>query len=184
MEKILRKVSCKDRLPSLEYHLYDINVILWESKKNMCLQYSSTSKKFYDSEGDSYKIEYWYEEVELSELIKPSNLYKRIKELEKALNDMIVTVNKPKIKSSDLDGLIKDGYTFICPEHGLHPNCDCQDNQIKVFSEEYVDKVAKERYEKAATVIFQDLTIRQHGNIVNNIDKALKIAAGINEEEI
>ena len=39
---------------------------------------------------------------------------------------------KPNI---NLEGLLKDGYTFICPIHGLHPNCDCQDNQIKVFLE-------------------------------------------------
>ena len=39
----------------------------------------------------------------------------------------------------DLTGLLKDGYTFICPTHGLHPNCDCKDGQIKVFIEKNED---------------------------------------------
>ena len=41
----------------------------------------------------------------------------------------------------NLEGLLKDGYTFICTEHGLYSNCDCQDNQIKVWSDEKVDEL-------------------------------------------
>ena len=44
----------------------------------------------------------------------------------------------------NLEGLLKDGYTFICPKHGLHPNCDCEDNQIKVWSDDNLIELQEE----------------------------------------
>lgn len=68
-----------------------------------------------------------------------ANLPIVVYEFSQALMDELVELRKFKLDSNtnslNLEGLLTDGYTFICPEHGLHPNCDCQDNQIKVWND-------------------------------------------------
>lgn len=43
-----------------------------------------------------------------------------------------------------LEGLLTDGYTFICPKHGLHPNCNCNKGQIKVWHDDFVSKLLEQ----------------------------------------
>ena len=51
-----------------------------------------------------------------------------------AMEEYLIEMSKP-----NLTGLISDGYTFICPIHGLHPNCSCENDQVKVYSEQYLE---------------------------------------------
>jgi len=59
MEKVLRKISVKDRLPSeFRYYYTDFDEILFDS-----------TKRWLDRAGRIIYPEYWYEEVSVDELV-------------------------------------------------------------------------------------------------------------------
>ncbi len=102
----------------------------------------------------------------------------RTEVVELAYKDFIKNINLSS--EIDLTGLLKDGYTFICPIHGLHPNCDCSENQIKVWNNDVVDHLteiqSKLNYE-AAMEVYNNTEIVDFRDLENLAEKSIRIAA-------